>query len=171
MKLYTYAFIAGIIFSNVMEANPLLRVGSNFLRAARSSVQNFRSEFSKDSIHVPEVKPSESQASVININNQQDVAPILQEVMQAAGQQRSPVTINVIHAPDNKGNIGSTFTSAKASISTSTKKTEQRTDHSFNQETKQNPSSGTFSMRDLKLIVGSSAATLAIVEAAHYIAG
>ena len=166
MKLYSYLFIFLIISSYRIQANPLLLAGRTFMRAARSGMQGFRSELSKEqsSIHIPEVKPSESQASIINIH-QTDSQVRVQQVLDFANQAHKPVTINIIDAKHNRGNIGSTLIKASAS----TKKTEQKFDHSFNQETKENASSKTKYHEGH--LVGVCAATLMIAEIAHYMAG
>ena len=141
-----------------------MRAGSVFFRAARMGIQRFRSELQsvkeQTTIHTPEVA-SEAQPQIVNLKNQQNIA----QVLDAVAQKGSPVTINIIDAKYNKGSIGSTF--VKASSTTSTKKTEQKFDRSFNQETKQNPISAKYHEGHL---IGVSAATLAIVEFVHYMA-
>ena len=89
---------------------------------------------------------------------------MLDEVLNFADKAKNPITINIIDAKGNKGNIGSTFIKTTAS----TKKTEQKFDGSFNQEATNTPSKATYHEGHL---LGVSAATLAIVEFAYYMAG
>lgn len=161
MKSYLYIFIVWIAFSQAVQANQFMRVGTVLVRAARSGMQSFRSELNfvnKQPIaSAPEVTP-EAQSQVFNVKNQQNIAQVLDAVTKATDR---PITINIIDAKNNRGNIGSTFVKA----TTSTKKTEQKFDGSFNQETKSNQSK-----YHEGHLVGASALTLAIIEFVHYMA-
>ena len=162
MKSYTSVFIAGMFFSSHIFANAFLHAGNRFAKAARIGIQSFRSEMASGNQSAAQAQEvsAQSQAQVVNLKTQQNIAQVLDVLTK---EKDRPVTINIIDAKHNKGNIGSTFVKAASS----TKRTEQKFDHSFNQETKNNASSNKYHEGHL---IGVSAATLAIVEFVHYVA-
>lgn len=163
MKLYSRLFIFLLVSSYQIQvqANPVVAAGRTLIRAARSGIQSFRSELrvaqGQEASAIPEIKPADPQ--IVNIHQSESQVRI-KEVLEFADQAQKPITINIIDAKHNKGNIGSTFIKASAS----SQKTEQKIDSSFNQEphTSRKYHEGH--------LIGVCTATLAIVEFAHYMA-
>jgi|GEM_PF-5440693 len=116
MKNYSYFLISGFILfnSNVIYGHPgfaLLRRAVSYPLVQRMIGKVNSLSAPMQVVQVPDIVPSEVQAPITP-----DV--LVKNILDQVHQNGTPVTINVIHAPDNKGQIGCSNHSVRVSSQT-----------------------------------------------------